>query len=84
MELGNMIGWLGLAFGILVPLPQLYKIFKTRKYNDVSVGTYFFLVLALVCYLIHAIHIKAPVFIVSQSINLTTNAIILYYLIRKG
>lgn len=83
MELGYIIGWVGVAFGVLVPLPQLIKIFKTKSVNDISIWTYAFLCCALLCYLIHAIHIKAIVFIAAQSFNLTTNSIILQILIRN-
>ena len=81
--IGYWIGWVGVAFGICVPLPQIYKMFKTRSTQDVSIGTYIFLCCALICYLIHAIHIGAIVFIVAQSINLITNSTILVYLLKR-
>jgi len=80
--LGYWIGWLGVAFGMLVPLPQLYKIRKTGRVKDVSLGTYAFLVCALCCYLAHAIYIHSLVFTVAQSINLATNTAILIYLLK--
>lgn len=82
MDFGYIIGWCGVAFGLLVPIPQLIKIFKTRKLSDVSLGTYTFLVCCLICYLIHAIYIQSIVFTVAQSINLTTNSIIWILLMR--
>ena len=84
MDLGYLIGWVGVAFGLCVPIPQLIKIFKTKSLSDISIGTYIFLVCCLMCYLIHAIYIESLVFTVAQSINLTTNGIILMLLIRKG
>ena len=82
MKLGYKIGWVGVACGMLVAPPQLYKIITTGEVADISLWTYVFLCCALVCYLIHAIHIKSKVFIVAQSINLVTNTIILIYLLR--
>lgn len=76
IEYGYWIGWCGVAFGLLVPIPQLIKIFKTKRLADVSFGTYTFLICCLTCYLIHAIYIKSIVFTVAQSINLTTNSVI--------
>ena len=76
MELGYLIGWIGLGFGVLVPLPQLHKMIKTKKSNDVSLLTYSFLCLAMIGYLTHAVYISAPVFIVAQALNLTTNGVI--------
>ena len=68
-------GWLGLALGVLVPIPQLYKIYKTRKVGDIAIWTYLILVIALSCYLIHAIIINDPIFIIAQGINLLTNSV---------
>lgn len=82
MEFGYIIGWVGVGFGLLVPLPQLIKIIKTKSLKDISLGTYVFLFIALMCYLIHAIYIKSPVFIVAQAVNVTTNSIILILLVR--
>ena len=80
--MGYWVGWVGVAFGLLVPIPQLLKIIKTRRLNDISLGTYIFLFLALSCYLVHAIYINSAVFMVAQSINLTTNTAILIFLVK--
>lgn len=84
LQMSKLIGWIGVAFGLLVAPPQLYKIITTGNVNDISLYTYIFLVLAMVCYLIEAIRIKSKVFITAQSINLITNGIILFYIIQKG
>ncbi len=78
-----MIGWIGVALGLLVAPPQLWKILKTKGTSGISLCTYTFLVGALVFYLIHAILIKDAVFIVAQSVNLVTNSVILYLLVRR-
>ncbi len=80
--MGELIGWMGVILGVCVPLPQLYRIWKTKVVGGVSLGTYTFLVLALTCYLAHAIYINSPVFITAQSINLGTNFIIWGILIK--
>lgn len=82
LDVGYIIGWLGVLFGLVVPLPQLRKMVRTRSLGDISLGTYGFLVLALICYLVHAIYIHSLVFTVTQSLNLITNGIILVLLIR--
>ena len=84
MELGYIIGWIGVLFGLLVPLPQLKRIIKGQTIEGVALGTYGFLILALLCYLVHAIYIQSLVFIVAQSINLSTNGAILFFLIRRS
>ena len=77
-----MIGWLGVVFGLLVAPPQLWKILKTGETTGISLYTYSFLVCALICYLIHAIIIKDAVFITAQSVNLITNSVVLWLLIK--
>jgi uncharacterized protein with PQ loop repeat len=83
MEAGYIVGWVGLAFGVCVPIPQLIKIYRTRSLNDISLWTYIFLVFCLSCYLIHAIYIKSVVFTIAQGFNLITNSTILVLLIRN-
>ena len=81
MKLGYWIGWMGVAIGLCVPIPQIVKILNTGEVSGISIGTYILLISCMTCYLIHAIHIKSKVFIVAQSINIATNSIILGYLI---
>ncbi len=81
--MSKLIGWLGVVFGLLVAPPQLYKIITTGNVQDISLYTYIFLVLAMICYLVEAIRIKSKVFITAQSINLITNGVILFYIIQK-
>ena len=77
-----MIGWIGVFLGLLVAPPQLYKIIKHKKTEGISLMTYVCLCGALVCYLLHAIEIKDSVFITAQSLNLITNSVILYLLVK--
>lgn len=79
----DIIGWVGVCIGVVVPLPQLYHIIKTGKVENVSATTYLLLVMAMACYLCHAIYIKDWVFIMAQSINILTNGTVLFYLIRR-
>jgi len=75
-------GWLGVFLLALAPLPHLRSLFKTGKGKDVAIGTYLLVVAGVVCYLIHAIIIEDTVFIVSNSINLVLNTIVLILLLR--
>ena len=82
MDIGYWIGWVGVACGLLVAPPQLYKIWKTGRTKDISLMTYTFLCLALACYLTYAIYIRDAVFITAQSVNLTANSLILFLMVR--
>ena len=81
MKYGNLIGWMGVGFGIFVAPPQLLRIVMTGQTEAISVVTYTFLLLAMTCYLLHAIHIKAKVFITANIINIGVNFTILMYLV---
>tara|TARA_Y100000310_G_scaffold329415_1_gene399219 strand:+ start:231 stop:488 length:258 start_codon:yes stop_codon:yes gene_type:complete len=78
----DIVGWIGVALGLFVAPPQLIKIIKGGGTRGISLLTYSFLVLAIGCYLVHAIHIADPVFITAQSLNITVNAVILILLIK--
>ena len=82
MELGYVVGWLGVFCGLLVAPPQLLKIIKHKRIDGISLYTYIFLCLALTCYLIYALSIRDAIFITAQSINLATNGTILVLLIK--
>ena len=81
MKPGYLIGWIGVVFIALVSPPQLIKILQTGATTGISLWTYIFLCLGLICYLIHAVHIKSKVFVVAQSLNLIPSSIILALLI---
>jgi len=78
-----IVGWLGVACGLLVAPPQLIKILKSKNTNGISLMTYTFLCLALVFYLIHAINIRDAVFITAQAVNITVNTTILILLFKR-
>jgi len=79
-----MIGWIGVFFGFFVAPCQLIRILRTRETRGISKVTYLFLCSALICYLIHAINIGDPPFIVAQSVNTTVNFTILILLLKWG
>ena len=64
--MSKIIGWLGVVFGLMVAPPQLYKIITTGNVQDISLYTYIFLVLAMVCYLVEAIRIKSKALLFVQ------------------
>ncbi len=75
--ISEIIGWLGVAFGISVSIPQLIKSVKARSTRGLSRHTYQLLFGAISCYLVRAIAVKEAVFIVSNSIGLLITAAVL-------
>jgi hypothetical protein len=100
IEIGYLIGYLGIVFGLFVAPAQFIKLLgkPKRLYNllirfeglfikssvGISVTMYLFLCLTLTCYLIHAVYIKSPVFIIAQLINIIVNLSIFIVLMRQG
>jgi len=76
--LSEAIGWLGVVLSVLVTFPQLLKSIKAKSTKGVSLHAYQLLFLAVFCYLIRAIVIKEPIFIVSNAANLLLSASMLY------
>ena len=74
----ELIGWIGVAAGVMVSMPQLVQSVKTKSTKGISIRTYQLLFLTVLCYLIRAIAIKEPVFIVSNSVNLIVTGAMLY------
>ena len=78
----HWIGFLGVAFGLLIAPPQLIKIIRTRKVKDVSLWTYIFLVCAVACYLYNAIYIGSLAFTITNGVGLVINSTVLFLLLK--
>ncbi len=76
--ISEIIGWIGVVLGILVSIPQLIKSIKEKSTKGVSLHAYQLLFLTVLCYLIRAIAIHEPIFIVSNAVNLVITAVVLY------
>lgn len=74
--------WIGLFLSTTVPLPQIWKLVR-HDGAGVSIVTYCLLCLAMACWIIHAVEIGDAFFIISNSVNLTTNSVILVILLRR-
>ena len=74
----EMIGWAGMVLSIVTSVPQFVKSVKERSTKGLSLATYQVMFAAMACYLVRAIAIKEPVFIISGVINLALTAGMLY------
>ncbi len=77
-----IVGFIGLGFGLLVAPPQIIKLLKTKDSKGVSKLTYSFLVITILCYLIHAVGIGDLVFMLSNGINLFINSVALILIFK--
>ena len=76
--ISEIIGWIGVILGILVSVPQAIKSVKAKSTKGVSLQAYQLLFLTILCYLIRAIAIREPIFIVSNAVNLIVTGAVLY------
>jgi len=82
----EVIGFIGLAFGLFVNIPQAVLIYKNKDSRNVSLTTYVLLLVCVICYFIHAVAIRDAVFITSNglAVFVTTTVIILIRRYRYG
>ena len=69
MDWTAVVGWIGVCCSVSISIPQAIQIYKTKSSKDVSILTYWLLVATTLCYLVRAIAIKEPIFIVSNTLS---------------
>lgn len=74
----QIIGWIGVVLGASISVPQVIKSLKEKSTKGVSLRTYQMLFLTIICYLVRAVAIGAPVFIVGNTLSLITCSFMLY------
>ncbi|KKN15945.1 hypothetical protein LCGC14_0980780 [marine sediment metagenome] len=84
MNLTQVIGWVGVVAGASISLPQVIKSYRSKSTAGVSRRTYQLLLLTIICYLIRAVEIGAPVFIVGNSLSLVMCIVMLTFFGRYG
>ena len=84
MHYTELIGWAGVTAGAFVSIPQIIRIYQRRSSRDVAVWTYRLLVFVCACYLVRAVAIQEPIFIVSNAINVVIAAWVLMLKRRFG
>jgi len=84
MEITTVIGFIGLALGLCVAPPQIYKTLKTKSVKGVSKVTYIILCLTIACYFVYALSIKDLIFSLSNGINLLINGYMATLLFKYG
>ena len=82
----TLIGALGMLCVQGSTLFQVIKFYRTRKTAGVSIGFWITVDVGLVLYLVYAILIQDPVYIISNliGITLTTWSIVLYFRFKEA
>jgi len=72
-----IIGTIGLIISLFIAPAQIMKTLKTKSVEGISVATYYLLLVTCSCYLIRAIAIREPIFIISNFVGVTLTAYML-------
>lgn len=79
MKLNEIIGLIAGVITTSAFLPQVFKIFKTKKADDISYLMYFAFILGILLWLIYAFSIKAIPLIFANLVSLVF-VLIIYFL----
>ena len=86
MDFTQVLGWIGVTLSFSSTYPQIYKVFKNKSSENISVHTYILIFIAVLCYIVRAVRIGATIFIVSNCLNACSLELMLFliYRYRKG
>lgn len=79
---GDLIGWVGVTIGVCVNLPQAWTIYTRQTCADVAPLTYWLLLACVTCYFLHALKIRAWVFVVSNGLAIVVTSTVLLLIAR--
>ena len=72
----KIFGWIAASLGLIYKVPQIYKIYKYKKTNGLSIRSYFFQTVSYIFYIIHGFYIEDNPSISMGFISLVQNIII--------
>jgi MtN3 and saliva related transmembrane protein len=73
----DVIGYLAGTCAVIITLPQIYKVLKTRKVKDIAIWTIILLMLTSFLYVVYGILINSMPLIVTDTIAFILEAILL-------
>lgn len=77
MEVSLIIGYLAAALVIITPIPQLYKIIKTKSSKDISILMYSILLIAQILFTVYGLLKNDFVIIVTNVVSSLIIALII-------
>jgi MtN3 and saliva related transmembrane protein len=87
MEWSIVIGYIAASLVIITPIPQLYKIIKTKSSKDISIVMYVLLLVAQILFTIYGILEKDIIIIVTNVSSVFIISLIIFFSLffrRKG
>jgi MtN3 and saliva related transmembrane protein len=79
MDIHEIIGLLAAILTTGAFVPQVYKTYKLKSVNDISLTMYLVLFIGLVCWLIYGIHLNSFPMILANSITGILALIVIFF-----
>lgn len=79
METSLFIGYIAASLVIITPMPQLYKIIKTKSSKDISIVMYFLLLVAQILFTIYGVLEKDIIIIVTNVSSIIIISLIIIF-----
>jgi MtN3 and saliva related transmembrane protein len=80
--IANLIGIMATVFAVSSTIPQILKIIKSKKSEDISIWLALVLIIGLSLWVIYGIAKKDFVIIIANSISVLLNTIMLFLKVR--
>ena len=83
--MSSVYGWVASSITLIYKLPQIYKLYKTKKSDDLSVYSLLIQSVSCVFYIIHGASVRDnPIIVMGTGALIETMVIVgMYYLYRK-
>ena len=82
----TLFGWIASSITLIYKIPQIYKLYKRKKSNDISIISLIIQSIGYIFYILHGITIKDnPIILMgSGALFETLILIILYFIYKKN
>ena len=84
MSLNDVAGWLGFVCSVIINIPQIFKIWRTKVVDGISIQTYILIFLSCFFYAIPAIDSGLWYFALSNITGMITSATIIAMVCKYG
>jgi MtN3 and saliva related transmembrane protein len=81
----TVYGWIASSITLIYKLPQIYKLYKTKKSNDISIISLLIQTTGYIFYILHGIHIKdTPILLMGIGALFQTLILVLLFFLYKN
>jgi len=84
MTLGDACGWLGFGCSVIINVPQIFKIYRSKVVDGISIQTYILIFLTCLFYAIPAVQTEMWHFVLTNVIGMITSAMVIVMVHQYG